>query len=285
MYWSESVNTGEVMAFTLNASVCEARSVQRVSAGNRPRVLVTGASSGIGAEFARHFARTGHDLVLVARNESTLQQLAIELGECGVDIQVVVADLSCREGVEAVGARCGEVDVVVANAGVTHAAAVGSTSRDELDAITYLLSTGVVRLCEILVPPMVRRGRGDVIIVSSIAAFTPMRKSAVYAAAKSHVTAYARSLALEVMPRGVGVVSVCPGYVRTDLHRRANLDHLVRRVPGWMWLDPDVVVQASVQALRRGKVVVVPGLVYRLVLPFLSSTPVQAVWRRLTRRR
>jgi len=123
------------------------------------------------------------------------------------------------------------------------------------------------------------------VIVSSIAAFTPMRKAGPYAGAKSHVTAYARSLALEVGPRGVRVVAVCPGYVHTDLHRRAGLEHLSRRVPGWMWLSPDDVVHATSGALSRGKAVVVPGAVYRLVLPFLSSRPAQTVWRRLTRRR
>ena len=111
-----------------------------------------------------------------------------------------------------------------------------------------------------------------------------MRKAGPYAAAKSHITAYARSLALEVNDKGVRVTAVCPGYVHTDLHRRAGLDHLSRKVPSWMWLDPDDVVRATQRALRRGKTVIVPGLVYRLVLPFLSSRLTQRVWRRLTRR-
>ena len=131
---------------------------------------------------------------------------------------------------------------------------------------------------------MVARGSGDVVVVSSIAAFTPMRKSAPYAASKSFATAYARSLALEVKDHGVRVVAVCPGYVHTDLHRRAGLDHLTRRVPGWMWLQPEDVVNSTTRALDRGRTVVVPGLAYRLVRPFLSSTVTQAVWRRLTRR-
>jgi hypothetical protein len=80
------------------------------------------------------------------------------------------------------------------------------------------------------------------------------------------------------------VVAVCPGYVRTDLHRRAGLEHLTRKVPDWMWLSTDDVVRATDRALRRGRVVVVPGLVYRTVLPFLSSPIAQSMWRRLTRR-
>jgi len=111
-----------------------------------------------------------------------------------------------------------------------------------------------------------------------------MRKAGPYAAAKTYATSYARSLALEVNIRGVRVVAVCPGYVRTDLHRRAGLDHLTKSVPGWMWLTPEDVVRATMRALGRGKTVVVPGLVYRIALPFLASSTAQRLWRRITRR-
>ena len=278
------------MATTLNGrsvgpsgTVCEARSVGIQP--QRERVLVTGASSGIGEAFVRWHAARGSDVVLAARDAAQLQRVAADARALGASAEVIVADLSTAAGVDELVRRCGEIDVLVANAGITHASSVGETDRDRLDALSYLMSTGVVRLCESLVPAMIERGHGDVVIVSSIAAFTPMRKAGPYAGAKSHVTAYARSLALEVGPRGVRVVAVCPGYVHTDLHRRAGLEHLSRRVPGWMWLSPDDVVHATSGALSRGKAVVVPGAVYRLVLPFLSSRPAQTVWRRLTRRR
>ena len=262
--------------------MCEAQAVEIST--NRKRVLVTGASCGIGEAFAHWYAEQGFEVVLAARNFTELTRVAAALQARGAVTEVIVADLSNKDGVEVVGARCGLLDAVVLNAGVTHAAAVGSSNRDQLDALAYLMSAGVVRLCEIVVPGMVQRGSGDVVIVSSIAAFTPMRKAGPYAAAKSHVTAYARSLALEVNAKGVRVTAICPGYVHTDLLRRAGLDHLSRKVPGWMWLDPDDVVGATQRALHRGKTVVVPGLVYRLVLPFLSSRLAQRVWRRLTRR-
>lgn len=251
----------------------------------RRRVLVTGASSGIGEAFANWYADQNCDLVLCARNVQELERVASGVRSHGVTAEVVSVDLSSKSGIEELGVRCGDIDVVVLNAGLTHAAAIGTTDRDQLDALAYLLSAGIVRLCEIVVPGMMQRGNGDVVIVSSIATFTPMRKAGPYAAAKSHVTAYARSLALEVQDAGVRVVAVCPGYVRTDLHRRAGLDHLTRNVPAWMWLNADDVVQSTMRALQRGKVVVVPGLAYRLVLPFLSSRLAQRVWRRLTRRR
>lgn len=232
-----------------------------------------------------HYAAKGCDVILAGRNETNLRRVAGAVSDFGVSAEIVVADLSTAEGVEHLGLVAQGVDVLVANAGVTHAATIGTTDRDELDRISYLMSTGVVRLCEILVPKMVEQGAGTVIIMSSIATFAPMRKGAPYASAKSHATAYARSLSLEVGPRGVRVVAMCPGYVHTDLHRRAGLEHLTKSVPSWMWLEASDVIAATERALRRGKVVAVPGFVYRIVQPFLTSRTAQRVWQKMTRRR
>lgn len=248
------------------------------------RVLVTGASSGIGEAFALHYAAPGNSVVLVGRDIGALNRVATLVKKRGADVEIVTADISTPEGVDRVCLAARSPSVVIANAGITHAATVGTSDLDQLDRLVYLMSVGVVRLCEQLVPPMVERASGTVVIVSSIAAYTPMRKAAPYAAAKSAATAYARSLALEVEAKGVRVLAVCPGYVRTELHRRAGLDHLNRSIPSWMWLDPDDVVRATVRALRGRQNSIVPGLVYRLVLPFLSSRVAQKVWRHLTRR-
>lgn len=247
--------------------------------------MITGASSGIGEAFALHHAGLGDTVVLVGRDTAALEAVAARATKIGARTEVVTADLSQPEGVELLGSLVGDADTLVANAGVTHAGSIGSTDRDQLDRLAYLMSAGVVRLCEIVVPSMVSRGSGTVIVVSSIAAFTPMRKAAPYAAAKSHVTAYARSLAAEVEPKGVRVLSVCPGYVHTDLHRRAGLDHLSMSVPAWMWIEPDDVVTATARALKGRRNVVIPGLAYRLVRPFLSWSVAQRTWSRLTRRR
>ena len=104
-------------------------------------------------------------------------------------------------------------------------------------------------------------------------------------ASKAFSTSYARSLDLEVRSSGVRVAALCPGYVRTDLHRHAGLDHLSSKIPSWMWLEPEDVVVAAQRALSSRRVVTVPGIVYRIVRPFLSSRLVQVLWQRLTRRR
>ena len=252
---------------------------------NRQLALITGASSGIGREFAIALAKSGYDIIAVARRRDLLESLASELQVFGAHTKVVVADLSTRVDVQSVITAASDADFLVLNAGVTLAARVGSTSSDEISRFNMLLATGVVEVCEAIVPKMMERKMGSVVIVSSIAAFTPMPKSALYAAAKSYVTSYGRSLNLEVRKSGVRVCVVCPGYVRTELHRNAGLSHLRERVPKWLWINPEVVVDAALRDLRKNKSVVVPGAIYRLARPFLGSRVAQTIWQRTTRRK
>ena len=252
---------------------------------NRKLALITGASSGIGREFAIVLAKNGYDIVAIARRRELLESLAVELQVFGAQTQVVVADLSTSVGVQSVIAVASDADFLVLNAGITRAARVGTTSGDEILKLNTLLATGVVELCEAIVPQMMQRKTGDVVIVSSIAAFTPMPKSALYAAAKSYVMSYGRSLNLEVRGSGVRVCVVCPGYVRTDLHQQAGLTHLRARVPKWLWINSDDVVRAALKGLGNNKSVVVPGAIYRLARPFLGSWVAQTIWRRTTSRK
>jgi short-subunit dehydrogenase len=173
---------------------------------------------------------------------------------------------------------------LVLNAGITRAARVGTTPKNEIAKLNTLLATGVVEVCEAIVPEMMKRKTGDVVIVSSIAAFTPMPKSALYAAAKTYVMSYGRSLNLEVRSSGVRVCVICPGYVRTELHQHAGLAHLRQRVPKWLWINSHDVVSAALDGLCKNKSVVVPGFVYRLARPFLGSRAAQAIWQNTTKR-
>lgn len=229
-------------------------------------------------------AQNGYDIVAVARRRELLESLASELQKFDAQTQVVVADLSTSAGVQSVIDAAKDVDFLVLNAGITRAARVGKTSAEELKGLNTLLATGVVEVCEAIVPQMVQRKTGDVVIVSSIAAFTPMPKSALYAAAKTYVMSYGRSLNLEVRSSGVRVCVICPGYVRTELHQNAGLAHLRQRVPKWLWINSHDVVRAALDGLRKNKSVVVPGFVYRLARPFLGSRVAQAIWQNTSKR-
>ena len=251
----------------------------------RKIALITGASSGIGRQFALVLAQNGYDIVAVARRRELLESLASELQKFGAQTRVVVADLSTGAGVQSVIDAASDADFLVLNAGITRAARVGTTPKDEIVKLNMLLATGVIEVCEAIVPRMVQRKNGEVVIVSSIAAFTPMPKSALYAAAKTYVMSYGRSLNLEVRSSGVRVCVVCPGYVRTELHQHAGLAHLRQRVPKWLWINSDDVVRTALSGLRKNKSVVVPGLVYRLARPLLGSRVAQAIWRRTTSRK
>ena len=250
----------------------------------RKLALVTGASSGIGRKYAIFLANSGYDLVVVARRENLLESLATELKDFGAQTRVVVADLSTDRGVQIVIDAARDIDFLVLNAGITRAARVGETTAEELKRLKTLLATGVVEICEAIIPRMVSRKTGDVVIVSSIAAFVSMPKSALYAAAKTYVMAYGRSINTELRRTGVRVCVVCPGYVRTEIHRNAGLDHLTKRVPPWMWVSTDSVVQSAQNGLRRNKSVVIPGLIYRFARPFMQLTIARKFWRRITRR-
>jgi len=251
---------------------------------SRQTALITGASSGIGKAFALHYAEAGFDLVLVGRDVEQLALVSEEVVAAGATCQILLADLSESDGVASVLDMCPQPDVVVANAGVTIAGRVGTREWPELEQMSYLLGVGVAQLLEGLVPAMTQRGSGDILIVSSIASLITMPNSAMYAASKSFVTAYGRSLAAETERFGVRVCVLCPGYVHTNLHERAGLSHLEKQVPRWMWITSATVVEAGIKGLRRKKIVVVPGRVYRSVRPFMNSRAAQRTWRQLTKR-
>jgi short-subunit dehydrogenase len=228
--------------------------------------LVTGASSGIGEEFARQLAARGKDLVLVARSQGKLQALAGALAtRHGVAAQAIALDLSrpcVAETLFAETERRGlAVDFLVNNAGFGRVGEFAALSFDvEADMVRLNVNT-VVELARFYVPGMCRRGRGGVVNVASNAAFQPVPYMAVYAASKAFVLHFSEALAEEVAGSGVGIVALCPGATATGFWANAGI---------WsnrlgMMTAPERVVAAALHAFDRGQVVVVPGLGYKVV--------------------
>jgi short-subunit dehydrogenase len=242
--------------------------------------LVTGATSGIGAAFSRQLAAEGCDLILVARDESRLADTAAELrAPHGIEVQVLPADLSTEAGRETVAGVLVDpsVDLLVNNAGLSlNTPFLRSTPQREAELLNLNVHA-VMRLTLAAAPVMARRGRGDIINVSSVSGFGAAMPGSTYPASKAWVTNFSESVALSVARFGVRVMALCPGYVRTEFHQRAGID--MTKTPDWMWLDADDVVRAALRDLRRGRVVSVPDWKYKVAVFGLRHLP-----RSLTRR-
>lgn len=239
-----------------------------------PTALITGATSGIGYHFARRLASDGFDLILVARTRETLTELAEELtAEFGVDCQVLRADLGrladCRRVENAL--TDGRVDLLVNNAGF--GLYEGDFIEHDLEAEDEMLMVNiraVMRLTYAALGPMVERGQGSIINVSSVASFAPDGKAPTYAASKAWVTAFTQGLREQVADRGVALLALTPGLVPTGFQERAGVE---ANVPGLFWLDPESVVDTALKDLRAGHGVSVPGLAYKAIRVAMQLTP------------
>jgi uncharacterized protein len=241
--------------------------------------VVTGASSGIGAEIARGLAAAGHGVTLVARREERLDELAAELGE---GAEVVAADLTePAERAELPTRIARRVDILVNNAGfATGGAFYESPLDDELRQIR-LLCEAPTELMRRFLPGMVERRTGAVLNVTSIAAMQPLPNSAGYAAAKAHLLSLSEGVHAEVRRHGVHVTALCPPPVHTELFEKE--DHPVERIPRFAWLEPDEVARAGLEGLRANKRVVVPGTLTRVASTVSRLAP-QAIQLRLVER-
>jgi len=253
--------------------------------------LVTGASAGIGLEFARQLASEKHDLVLVARNKSRLAEVAKELrANFGVQVEIIAADLANHDDLARVANRLslvepetpadppafglarGEtqkpVSILVNNAGFgTGQAFVGGDIAKELAVIDVLI-TAVLVLSKAAAQQMVKRGKGAIINVGSIAALTA---GGTYAAAKAWVRTFTEGLAAELKGTGVTATVIAPGLTRSEFHQRAGIK--ADLFPDWTWLDASHVVREGLAAAKRGAVHSTPSLRYKAAAAALRVAP------------
>jgi short-subunit dehydrogenase len=234
--------------------------------------LVTGASSGIGAEFARILAERGYGVTLVARREEPLRKLASELTAANPSVraEVVTADLSDQDSRRAIADRISKlgltVDVLINNAGFTTTGPVSAADRDREIAMVRTDVEAVVDLCSTYVPEMVRRGSGAILNVASTAAFQPIPGQAGYAASKAFVLSYTRAMIAELHGTGVTATALCPGPVKTGFIEAGGFDAEAAEssLPKVMWLPAADVARAGIDGLDHGRAVVIPGAANKL---------------------
>jgi len=247
------------------------------------KALLTGFSSGIGFAYAKHLANNGWHLDLVSQNkERSLSALEdLNYDHCSVHS----CNLSSSAELHNLMKEISTPDLLIANAGIGINGSVGKNSSRDIQDATYLMFGGVIGLIEYFLPKMKEKNSGRVVIISSIGALIPMPKSSIYAAIKSGIYAYGRSLNEELENTNVSVTVSLPGYVRTNIHQRSGLEHLTRKIPNWMWVSADKVVTETEKASIKGKSRIIPGFLYRITSIFFNLKITKIIWKTFNARK
>lgn len=223
-------------------------------------VLITGASTGIGATYAQRFASRGHNLVLVARDKTRLEALAARLREeTGVTVEILPADLTQPDELAAVEARLrddAKIEILINNAGAALSGNFISQSTDDIARLVTLNTTALVRLASAIAPRLVQAGKGSIVNIGSVVGLAPEFGMSVYGATKAFVLFLSQGLSLELMPKGVYVQAVLPAGTRTEIWGRAGID--VNSLSDLM--NVDELVDAALVGFDRRELVTIPPL-------------------------
>ena len=250
------------------------------------RALVTGASAGLGAEFARQLAGAGAELVLVARRAEALEEIAAPLRAAGTQVLSLTADLSLRDEVEETVKKAqglGPVDFLVNNAGAGGPELLGPAPLSEQLRYLELMMLSVTQLCHAFAPAMAARGWGRILNVATVAGRIGRAGDGHYGPSKAYVIALSEGLHLDLRHRGVHVTALCPGFTHTDFHAEGELAAMKAKLPKFLWYDAATVVAEGLSALERNRAVYLSGRLYRWLDPFLQSVWVRP-WLRVPAR-
>lgn len=240
------------------------------------RALITGASAGLGKEFARQLGAAGKDLILVARRREPMEDLAAELRDAhGIEIEIMTADLSDAAAPAKLfmdtQERGVEVDYLINNAGSEGPDLIKVRDWERQDAYLRLMMTSVAAMCHQFIPGMVERGFGRVLNVASVAGRMTVNGDYSYGPTKTYLIALSKALATTYKPRGVYIMALCPGFTHTDFHASDKLTVMKGNTPGFAWYKADVVIREGLTALEKGKDEYTSGRLYRYLVPVLRS--------------
>ncbi|XOV85251.1 MAG: SDR family NAD(P)-dependent oxidoreductase [bacterium] len=239
--------------------------------------LITGASAGLGAEFAQQLAQQGYNLVLVARRLEKLNALAERLqGEHpNLTVTCIAADLSDKAAPQLIFDKAQslaiDIDFLINNAGAAGPDLLTDTPWQIHADYLQLMMLSVTELCHLFVPGMAERGFGRVINVSSVAGRIARGGDCHYGPSKNYLVALSEGLGLTVKAKGVHVSALCPGFTHTDFHDVADMAEMKASTPKFIWYSAETVVSEGLRAVERGKLVCISGRLYRWLDPFLQS--------------
>jgi short-subunit dehydrogenase len=247
---------------------------------DRRLALVTGASAGIGAAFARVFARHGYDLMLTARRADRLEALAeeIRLGQ-GVETLAVTADLAEPDApgriLDRLAAHGRSIDALVNNAGYGLPGTYADTRWDEQAAFLQVMVTAPCELAHRVVPGMQARGFGRIVNIASLAGLIPGAAGhTLYAASKAFLVKFSQSLHLEAAPHGVHVTALCPGFTYSEFHDvNGTRERVSAATPAWLWMEADAVARAGYKAVEANRPVWVPGAPNKAIATLAKALP------------
>jgi short-subunit dehydrogenase len=241
----------------------------------RKRILITGASAGIGAAFARAYAERGFDLVLTARRNDRLAELAGILKQSfGTSCQTIAVDLADPAGPQAILAQAGVVDGLVNNAGYGLPGTFANTSWADQAAFIQVMMTAPAELCHRALPGMISRGHGRIINVASLAGILPPGPGhTLYGASKAFLIKLSQSLNAECAGTGVQVSALCPGFTYSEFHDVNGTRGAVSKMPKWMWQTADAVVAEGIAGVDANRPVVVSGFANRRLAWLSKALP------------
>lgn len=256
-------------------------------AAKKGTALITGASSGIGAEFARQCAAGGYDLIIHGRRREALDEVrASILRTADVNVAICIADLATAEGIAAVEEAvrsAPELTLLVNNAGFSSLKVFHDEPIDGQEAIIRVHVLATVRLTHAAIQVMRRRGEGGIINVSSVAGFFLGPGSATYCSTKAYITSFTETLHMELAGSGIRVQALCPGFTITEFHRRLGYDTGSAFFKGFM--SAEFVVRESLRDFAKGKVVSVPGWRYKLLVHIPRILPRRLYYAAVARTR
>ena len=254
--------------------------------------LITGASAGLGAEFARQLAALGYSLVLVARRLARLEQLAAELRDRhgvrghAIRVEAIAADLAEPEAPASIAGRVAQlgmrVDYLVNNAGSAGPDLLKDRDWPRQAAFLQLMMTSMAHLCHLFAPGMRERGFGRILNVASVAGRIARAGDLNYGPSKAYVVALSEALDVTLKPHGVRACALCPGFTHTEFHAAADMLEMKAALPDFVWYDAEVVVREGLAAIEQGKCVYTSGRLYRWVDPLLQSVWTRPLARKLS---